>query len=481
MSDSSQLDVPVVIESRVTTRMGMVGRRESSSDAPMNAIGRYEIIEVLGTGAMGIVYKARDPLLDRVVAVKTIMTPDGVSTRSRHEFVRRFEREAKAAAKLHHPSIVTIFDVGVADRRPFMVLEYLPGESLADRLDLVRMPLARAVRIAIDLASALALAHRQGIVHRDVKPSNVLHAGLDRWKLSDFGIARMPGSDLTQIGTFIGTPGYSPPEAVERGQYTVQADVFAWGAVLYELLSGRVPYNGTSALDINHHVLAGKVRDIREYDSSIPDLLADVAMQALNHVPCERYPDAVAAEAALCAAWDACLNTQVVHLAGLKDDEVPHEQVGECMHADHSPAISGPAEHAETGESSLDHDIAEFEEVTTKVFPQRPGASIVFGGYLQDDIVAFGRAPTAPLSGSGSIHSQHVDPLPEVMRRLSSSPASSPAPSRVPNEAYASALSSEVEGSDTDPVLLGSGSMPGWFWVSLMLVLIAVVVTAAMI
>src|SRR5678816_834268 len=145
-------------------------------------IGRYEVIKTIGKGAMGVVYKARDPLLDRVVAVKTIMSPQGQGRRVRSAFLERFQREAKAAAKMQHPAIVTIFDVGVDEESgaPFMVLEYLPGESLADRLDRVRFPLARGVQIAIDLASALSFAHRQRIVHRAVKPANVLHAGDNR-------------------------------------------------------------------------------------------------------------------------------------------------------------------------------------------------------------------------------------------------------------------------------------------------------------
>jgi serine/threonine-protein kinase len=162
-------------------------------------IGRYEIIKTLGRGAMGVVYKARDPLLDRIVAVKTIGSPKGVGKRVRAAYLERFEREAKAAAKMQHPAIVTIFDVGADNGAPFMVLEYLPGESLADRLDRIRMPLGKAVQISLDLASALGFAHDQRIVHRDVKPANVLHAGDSRWKLADFGIARMPDSHCVHM------------------------------------------------------------------------------------------------------------------------------------------------------------------------------------------------------------------------------------------------------------------------------------------
>ncbi|HET9623795.1 MAG TPA: serine/threonine-protein kinase [Kofleriaceae bacterium] len=297
-------------------------------------IGRYEVIKTIGKGAMGVVYKARDPLLDRVVAVKTIMSPQGQGRRVRSAFLERFQREAKAAAKMQHPAIVTIFDVGVDEESgaPFMVLEYLPGESLADRLDRVRFPLARSVSIALDLASALSFAHRQRIVHRDVKPANVLHAGDNRWKLADFGIARMPDSDLTQVGIFMGTPGYSPPEAIREGRYTPQADVFAWGAVFYELLSGRIPYEGPDTKTTNGYVVQGNAPSPARHDASIPEPLAQVTMNALQPSDRSRFKDASEAEQALREAWDRCLTQALVHPAVLAMDEMPHDKVGARMH-----------------------------------------------------------------------------------------------------------------------------------------------------
>jgi serine/threonine-protein kinase len=297
-------------------------------------IGRYEVIKTIGKGAMGVVYKARDPLLDRVVAVKTIMSPQGQGRRVRSAFLERFQREAKAAAKMQHPAIVTIFDVGVDEESgaPFMVLEYLPGESLADRLDRVRFPLARGVQIALDLASALAFAHRQRIVHRDVKPANVLHAGDNRWKLADFGIARMPDSDLTQVGIFMGTPGYSPPEAIREGRYTPQADVFAWGAVFYELLSGRIPYEGPDTKTTNGYVVQGNAPAPSRHDASIPEPLATVTMTALQPSDRTRFKDASEAEQALRESWDRCLTQGLVHPAVLAMEEMPHDKVPARMH-----------------------------------------------------------------------------------------------------------------------------------------------------
>jgi serine/threonine-protein kinase len=307
-------------------------------------IGRYEVIKTIGKGAMGVVYKGRDPLLDRVVAVKTIMSPQTQGRRVRSAFLERFQREAKAAAKMQHPAIVTIFDVGVDEDTgaPFMVLEYLPGESLADRLDRVRFPLARGVQIALDLASALAFAHRQRIVHRDVKPANVLHAGDNRWKLADFGIARMPDSDLTQVGIFMGTPGYSPPEAIREGRYTPQADVFAWGAVFYELLSGRIPYEGPDTKTTNSYVVQGGAPPPTRHDTSIPEPLSTVTMTALQPSDRTRFKDASEAEQALREAWDRCLTQGLVHPAVLAMDEQPHDKVPPRMHEPRNGVVRAP-------------------------------------------------------------------------------------------------------------------------------------------
>ncbi len=317
-------------------------------------IGRYEILERLGKGAMGEVYKARDPFLDRIVAVKTIVAPKGAGGRVHNAYLERFQREAKAAAKMQHPAIVTIFDLGLHEGAPFMVLEYLPGETLADRLDHYRFPLAHCVDIASDLANAMGFAHKERIVHRDLKPANVLHAGENRWKLADFGIARMPDSDLTQVGIFMGTPGYAPPEAIRYGQYTPQADVFAWGAVLYELLSGRIPYEGPDTQTTNGYVLEATAVSPRNHDPSIPEPLAEVTMRALDPETKLRYADGAEAEVALRRAWEQCLNSNLVAPASLVGEAIPHDKVKGAMHQvahdQPAPASGGsPAQQAPAG------------------------------------------------------------------------------------------------------------------------------------
>jgi serine/threonine-protein kinase len=286
----------------------------TSDDLPAQ-IGRYQVLERIGRGAMGVVYKGRDPLLDRVVAIKTISAPAALGERVRRAFLERFEREAKAAAGISHPAIVTIFDVGLELDNPFLVMEYLPGETLADRLDRGRVPLPLTFECAREIAGALARAHRQRIVHRDVKPANVLDAGDGRWKLADFGIARLPDSDLTQHGTFMGTPGYSPPEAIREGRYTPQADVFAWGALLYELLTGHIPYEGPDTETTNKKVLQAEPPHPQTRDPSVPAPLADVAMRALAHDPARRYADGKAAAQALVEAWQRTVTSGAVTLA----------------------------------------------------------------------------------------------------------------------------------------------------------------------
>ncbi|MBL4632408.1 MAG: serine/threonine protein kinase [Kofleriaceae bacterium] len=320
--------------SRTATRLRYVAPPDFGVDDDFgaNTIGRYEVMETLGKGAMGIVYKARDPLLDRIVAVKTIMAPRNRGKRNRKSYLQRFEREAKAAAKMQHPAIVTIFDVGTEGNQPFMVLEYLPGDSLADRLDKVRIPLAKAVQIAIELAGALGFAHNERIVHRDVKTANVLSAGGNHWKLADFGIARMPDSDITQVGIFMGTPGYAPPEAIREGFYTPQADVFAWGAVLYELLSGRIPYEGPDTKTTNSFVMKNTAKSPRVHDASIPEALAEVCMLALHPATTMRYADGHAAKAALEEAWESCVESEVLSPKAFSSKEIPHNRVGKFMH-----------------------------------------------------------------------------------------------------------------------------------------------------
>jgi serine/threonine protein kinase len=403
MSDSQES-----MRSRTSARMRFVAPPGMKvEDTAEKTIGRYEIIRTLGKGAMGVVYQARDPALDRTVAIKTIVAPRS-GKRMHTAYIERFKREAQAAAKMQHPSIVTIFDVGIEnDAPPYMVLEYLPGDSLADRLDRVRMRLGRAIQIGLDLASALSFAHRQRIVHRDVKPANVLHAGENRWKLADFGIARMPDSDLTQVGVFMGTPGYSPPEAIKFGHYTPQADVFAWGAVLYEMLSGRIPYEGPDTRTTNGYVIKATAQSPRHYDPSIPEPLAEVIMTALNPSVTERYKDGAAAEKALREAWELCLTMNMIPGLCLVGDDLPHDQVQGPMHQ--GTIVNVPAQ-AQPAAPTPASPVLVIESRTGRISDDAPTQILKREG---DDLrSAKESGAMAAMSASGAVRTGHVtDPV----------------------------------------------------------------------
>jgi Protein kinase domain len=202
--------------------------------------GRYEVVRHLGGGAMGEVWLARDDALGREVAVKAVRPTPGVAEAL---FRARFDAEARALAALRHPAIVAVFDVGWEDDVPYLVMELVPGGSLKDRLAGGPLAPAEVRALGIQIGGALAAAHAGGILHRDVKPANVL-GGPGDWKLADFGIAHVPGSELTLTGQFLGTPAYAAPEALVEGEHAPAADVWGLGATLYAAVTGAPPYGG---------------------------------------------------------------------------------------------------------------------------------------------------------------------------------------------------------------------------------------------
>src|SRR4029453_10826909 len=219
-------------------------------------LGPYRIEQPLGAGGMGGVYRAADPPLDRTVAIKVL--PDHLA--GDRELRERFEREARAVSSLNHPNICTLYDVGRHEGPDFLVMEYLEGETLAARLSRGRLPLAETLRYGIEVADALHKAHRQGIVHRDVKPGNVILTKSGA-KLLDFGIAKVAASAIspsgvatltitappvTARGTILGTFQYMAPEQLEGREADARSDIFAFGCVLYEMVTGKRAFNGKS-------------------------------------------------------------------------------------------------------------------------------------------------------------------------------------------------------------------------------------------
>lgn len=220
----------------------------------MPKIGRYEIEREIGRGAMGVVYLAQDPHLHRQVAVKTYNLPDGISEEMARQFHERFLREARAAASLSHPGIVTVYDAGEdPDRRlPYIAMEYVQGQTLKQRLE-KGGPLNPTWVFAFGavLADALSLAHRAGVVHRDIKPANILiREGDGAVKIVDFGVARLKTSDLTQTGASLGSPSYMSPEQIRGGDLDGRSDLFSLAVVLYEAFSGKRPFHGDDLVSL---------------------------------------------------------------------------------------------------------------------------------------------------------------------------------------------------------------------------------------
>jgi serine/threonine-protein kinase len=254
-------------------------------------IGRYRIERLLGQGAMGSVYLGVDPSLERQVAIKTVKDLD-LEEAAKRRFLERFRNEARAAARLSHPSIVQVFDVGEdPEVGPYLVFEFVKGPSLKQVLrDKGPLPPAELVSIAHQLGEAIDTAHAAGIIHRDVKPDNVLVGEDGRAKLADFGVARVPDAALTKEGQFLGTPCYSAPETLSEGRYGPRTDLFSFAAVLYELATGARAFPGDDAIAVAHAVIHDDpVPPTEAARYEVPAALDDVILRGLSKDDAERY------------------------------------------------------------------------------------------------------------------------------------------------------------------------------------------------
>jgi len=263
-----------------------------AAERPPQFCGRYELLSELGRGTSGVVYKAHDPKLDRLVALK-ILRAELVSLEDSGVGLReRFHQEAVAAGRLTHPAIVAVHDVGDAEGRPFMVMEYIEGGTLADLLLGGRpLPMTEAVGIVVQVCAALDYAHRHGVVHRDIKPRNIL-VGPGVTKVTDFGTARILGANHTQTGTMLGTPAYMSPEMV-RGQATdPRSDLFSLGVVLYETLTGVNPFNAADLAAVLYRIVNIDAPSVRHHNTELPATLDRVLRRALVKEPEARYATA---------------------------------------------------------------------------------------------------------------------------------------------------------------------------------------------
>ncbi|HKN47518.1 MAG TPA: serine/threonine-protein kinase, partial [Candidatus Polarisedimenticolia bacterium] len=221
-------------------------------------IARYEILEEVGRGAMGAVYKARDPRIGRIVALKTIAFAFPLGPGEEEEFLKRFYHEAQVAGRLNHPNIVTIYDVGEkgSEGDAYISMEFVTGTTLQELLaGGGRLPLAQVSELFGQLAGALDYAHENGVVHRDIKPANIILTESGQGKILDFGIARLAAGGLTRPGRFFGTPNYMSPEQVTGLEVDGRADQFSLAVILYQLLTGEKPFVGESVTAISYQVV----------------------------------------------------------------------------------------------------------------------------------------------------------------------------------------------------------------------------------
>ncbi|MBI2749117.1 MAG: protein kinase [Burkholderiales bacterium] len=258
-------------------------------------LGRYDIVRVLGRGAMGVVYEARDPNLDRKVAIKTVRV-QSLSAEAASEYEIRFRTEARSAARLHHPNIVSVFDSGQDGDEAYLVMEFIEGEDLKHHLECgARFSVRSAIVMVHDLLMALDHAHRQNVVHRDIKPANMLIEVTGRVKLTDFGVARIQEPDeshLTQVGGAVGTPKYMSPEQAKGQRGDSRSDVFSAGVVLYELLTGKLPFDGDNQFVIIHQIVSSDPTPPSALNPDVPPGMDAVMARALAKDPNERYATA---------------------------------------------------------------------------------------------------------------------------------------------------------------------------------------------
>jgi serine/threonine-protein kinase len=256
-------------------------------------LGRYEIVAELGKGAMGVVYRANDPMLNRMVAIKTINTEEA-GHEGMAEYEARFYTEAKAAGGLNHPSIIIIYDIGKSGHLVYMAMEYIEGCELRELLAQGQpLPVVQAVDIAAQVGEGLAYAHQHQVVHRDIKPANIMITREGRAKIADFGIARMRSSETrTQTGVIMGSPKYISPEQIVGTRADHRSDIFSLGVILYECLTGATPFNGEGLSALMYQITNHDPAPPSSVNPQVPVMLDYIVAKVLAKAPEARYQSA---------------------------------------------------------------------------------------------------------------------------------------------------------------------------------------------
>jgi serine/threonine-protein kinase len=288
--------------------------------------GRFRVLSSLGQGAMGMVYRAEDPLLGRIVAIKTIALAGNAEERDEHE--ARFLQEARAAGSVSHPAVITIHDVGREGDTAFMAMELLEGRELREliRDDVLEAP--RAMTLVAMIADGLAAAHERGVIHRDIKPGNIMVLPDGRVKIMDFGIARLRESTLkTQTGMVLGSPQYMSPEQIAGRGVDHRSDIFSLGVVLYEALTRAKPFSGADMAQLFFAISNTAVQPVTQRTPGLPSVIDYILARAMKKSPEERYASAaeLASDLRDCAAQmaQAPVEFTATQPAALKTQQSP--------------------------------------------------------------------------------------------------------------------------------------------------------------
>ncbi len=277
-----------------------------SDSRPIKSLGRYRVLEEIGKGAMGMVYKGVDPAINRNVALKTIRLDFVNDPQEMEELKERLNTEARAAGKLSHPNIVTIYDVGTEGNLQYIAMEFLEGRTLEEMLHRkVKFNYRIIAQIISQICSALDFAHQQNIVHRDIKPANIMVLNDYKVKVMDFGIARVDTSSMTRTGIAMGTPNYIAPELLQGKHVDKRCDIFSLGVLIYELLLNRRPFRGDNLTSLIYSIVNTEPEPPSKVDRSIPHLFDRVIDRALRKDPVERYQNASEIARALAGFLDS--------------------------------------------------------------------------------------------------------------------------------------------------------------------------------
>ena len=401
------------------------------------SLGRYHIIEQLGEGGMAIVYKAYDTRLESDVAVKVIRT-ENLAPSILGRALKRFEREAKALAKLTHSNIVKVLDYGEYEGKPYLVMPYLPGGTLKERLQGKPMAYQEATQILIPVSRALAYAHQQGLVHRDVKPSNILITQSGDPMLTDFGIAKIIDEeatmDLTGTSATVGTPEYMAPEQVVSKSVDHRADIYALGVVFYEMVTGRKPFMADTPMAVLFKHASEPLPRPKNFVPSLPDAVEHILLKALAKKPEDRYQNMSDFATALENLLTYSLLPQVE-----KPEQAPGTGEGGKHHvATQRDSIAAIAQNESREAHSQKATPDEAREVSNKVWwPWALGGllTIVIGGFLAAIFFSPGAStPPSPTLPAVPVQSVTIQPSPSETLP----PSKTPTPNSTPTEIFVS-------------------------------------------